>query len=180
MAKFRFDVGAEFDTLTADEMAKVLEDQDARVRASLRGIKPGMNLPPLQGYPVAGVLNIGGDVVASIASGPLAGQPAWSGRIVGPTQGNEWSIRRLAVSGLTTGATPDVVNLILYGHDRDAQWQFNGNNFAYTFGRGELPLRAGEGLQLVSVGTFAATGLIRLTGSVDQAPAEKFAEVASL
>ena len=173
MAKFRFDVGAEFDSLTADEMAGLLEKQDERQRSLLRGVKAGMNVPPLQGFPVGGVLNIGGDVVANQASG----QPAWSGRIVGPSQGNEWQIRRLAVSGLTTGATPDIVNLILYGHDRDPQWQFNGNNFAYTFGRGEMILRAGEGLQLVSVGTFAATGLIRLTGSLDQAPAEKFAEL---
>lgn len=173
MARFRFDVGAEFDSLTADEMSGLLDRQDEKQRANLRGIKPGMNVPPLQGFPVGGVLNIGGDTIANQASG----QPAWSGRIIGPTQGNEWSIRRLAVSGLTTGATPDVVNLILYGHDRDPQWQFNGNNFAYTFGRGEMILRAGEGLQLVSVGTFAATGLIRLTGSLDQAPAEKFAEL---
>ena len=177
MAKFRFDVGAEFDSLTADEMAGLLEKQNERQRTLLRGVKAGMNVPPLQGYPVAGVLNIGGDVVATIASGPLIGQSAWSGHIVGPTQGNDWQIRRLAVSGLTTGGTPDIVNLILYGHDRDPQWQFNGNNFAYTFGRGEMILRAGEGLQLVSVGTFAATGLIRLTGSLDQAPAEKFAEL---
>lgn len=177
MARFKFDVGAEFDTLTKDELDGALRDRDARQRSALRGIKPGMNLPPLQGFPVAGVLDIGGDANTSQVAGSFAGQPAWSGHIVGPAQGNAWSIRRLAVSGLTTGATPDIVNLILYGHDRDAQWQFNGNNFAYTFGRGELPVRAGEGLRLVSVGAFAATGLIRLTGSLDQAPAEMFAEL---
>ena len=177
MAKFRFDVGAEFDTMTADEMTRILEKRDAAQRQQLAGVQVGKALPPLQGFAVSGVLNIGGDIISTIIA---SGQPAWSGRIVGPSQGNEWQIRRMSVSGLTTGSTPDIVNIIFYGHDRDPVWQLNGNQFSSTFGRGEMLLRAGEGIQVVSLGTFAATGLIRLTGSVDQAPAEKFAELATL
>ena len=34
-------------------------------------------------------------------------------------------------------------------------WQFNGNNFGYTFGRVEMTLSPGDTLKFASVGTFA-------------------------
>jgi hypothetical protein len=84
------------DTLTKDDLDGAFADNRRLIQEALRGIKY-MRLPPLQGFAVGGVLDIGGDTIATLASG----QPAWSGHIIGPTQGNAWQVKRLAVSGLT-------------------------------------------------------------------------------
>ena len=70
-----------------------------------------------------------------------------SGIVLGPRQGYAWAVRRLVVDGLTSGSTPDVVNLYKHGFPSSdlaptipPAWQFNGNNFGYTFGKGELTL----------------------------------------
>lgn len=96
------------------------------------------------------------------------------GQILGPESGYAWSLRRLIVTGLTTGATPDVVNL--YRNDHFAGqplWQFNGNNFGYTFGRLELVIMGGETLALQNVGNLAATGTVTLSGELIEVPAEQ-------
>jgi hypothetical protein len=277
------------DTLTKEDLDGAFADNRRLIQDALRGIKY-IRLPPLQGFAVGGVLDIGGDTIANLASG----QPAWSGHIIGPTQGNAWQVKRLAVSGLTaasaagaattstaTGAiaagagaaalgngvsatgftvtfsaapstvgtlvlsnvtggpytynvttTPanpysvtfpgpitatnagvaptltaaglgtgagtielygtaagaaavagDVVSLIKYGADRDPAWYFSGQGGPYgpeaAYPDGALILHGGEGLRLLSVGVFAATGLIRLTGEITQIPEEKLAEVIS-
>jgi len=51
-------------------------------------------------------------------------------------------------------------------------WQFNGNNFGYTFGKLELLVMGGETLSLQSVGTFASTSLITLSGELTEVPSE--------
>lgn len=177
MAKAKFEIGAEFDILNKGELDKSLTAAVAGARAivreELRG-KKYRRLPQLAGVASGGVLNIGGD-----AGGGPGG--TWNGNPVGPGQGYAWEIKLLSVTGLTSGgATPDIVNLYILGAGSAlAWWQFNGNNFAYTFGAGDLVLLPGERLQLQSVGTFAATGMVTLAGSVWQYPAEMFGKVAA-
>ncbi len=89
-------------------------------------------------------------------------------------------MRRMAVRGLTTGATPDVVNMFRSMADASAyvpagglsagDWQFNGNNFAYTFSFGEMVFFEGETPVLVSQGAFAATGQITLRADFVEVP----------
>lgn len=91
-----------------------------------------------------------------------------------PREGFAWMVRRITVWGLTAGPTPDVANLYrnvnaLY----PPVWQFNGNNFAYTFGKAELVLLPGEWLSLVSSGTIAAAGQVTISGDVEEITAEK-------
>ena len=122
-----------------------------------RGVK-WMRLPLMQGTPSGSALSIG----------------EGAGQECGPEEGYFWALRRLVVAGLTSGATPDVVNLYRGTSSQQGGllWQFNGNNFGYTFGRTELTLMPGDRLALVSVGTFAATGQITLSGELNSVPAE--------
>ena len=167
MASFTIQGGAKIEIPQRDEiktdMAAALAE--AQQRDAARGWK-WMRLPAiLTGTPASSALNIG------IATGI----------VLGPDQGYAWSLRRLVVLGLTTGATPDVVNLQLHGGTAVNQpplWQFNGNNFGYTFGRLEMVLRPGDRLNLVSVGTITSTSRIVLGGELEEAPAEMLYKLA--
>lgn len=134
------------------------EDADARERRLARAFK-WMRLPVYTATP---------------ASSAVAIDSASNGGIeLGPESGYAWCLRRIVIDGMTTGATPDVINM--YRNAITGQpplWQFNGNNFAYTFGRLEMTLAGGDTLKFASVGTFAATGLIRVTGELVEVPAE--------
>jgi hypothetical protein len=158
MARVRFDVGMDADILSPEENRRHLAEQfGAWERAALSGIKL-MGLPSLQGSAVGGVLSLGN-------AAPRCG----------PDSSYIWSISRLVVTGLTAGATPDVVNFYL--NDTRAGtgpifWQLNGNQFGETFGRGQMPVFGGEILLCQSVGTFAATGVITVSGTAWQVPAE--------
>jgi hypothetical protein len=92
---------------------------------------------------------------------------------IGPREGFIWSFRRLSVDGLTASATPDVANLYRNNTTGIRVWQFNGNNFAYTFGKGEMLLLPGETISLVNSGTIAATGNITLSGDYFEVAAEQ-------
>jgi hypothetical protein len=139
------------------ELQKQMEIQNQLIIQQLRGIK-WMRLPlTLQGTASGGALNLG----------------EASGQVLGPKPGYLWSLNRLVVDGLTTGATPDVVNL--YRSSSTGQpplWQFNGNTFGYTFSDLNVTLMGGDTLNLISVGSFAATGTIRLSGELLEVPAE--------
>ena len=142
----------------AEIRADVRDVWDEQQRVAARGFK-WMRLPEYLTGKVAS---------SAITLGVGTGQTP-----LGPEQGYAWSVKRLVVGGLTTGATPDVVNLYL--NDRFAGnplWQFNGNNFGYTFGRLELVLGPGDTLSLKSVGTFASTSVITLSGELVEVPAE--------
>ena len=80
-------------------------------------------------------------------------------------------------SGLTAGATPDVLNVYRRGGTTQPVWQVNGNTFAYTFPRLSFVLLASESLVLVSVGTFTATGTITATADLIEVPAQMLAKL---
>jgi hypothetical protein len=169
----RLELGAELDLLSPGELDKSLDRVAGNIKRhmdSSAGVKY-RRIPQLSGTAATGVLNIGGDAGAGVT---------WNGQPVGPGQGYAWILGLVTVAGLTAGAVPDIVNLFINGAGSNIPWwQFNGNNFAYTFGDGELVLYPGETLSLQSVGAFAATGRITLTGSVrSQVPAEKLGRAA--
>ena len=149
----------------AENRQDIAEVMQRAERERARGTK-WMRLPEtLSGVPKSSAITLGVNT----------GQPA-----LGPDQGYAWSLRRLVVSGLTASAsTPDIVNL--YRSDRftgPPLWQFNGNNFGYTFGRLELVLMPGDSLSLQNVGTIAATGTITLSGELVEVPAEMLYKLA--
>jgi len=147
-------IAASTDRLTAQLLAQ--EEQ----RAKLRGRKPGFRMPLVTGRATGGVLALG-----QLGQNPLQG----------PDQGYAWSVRAIIIEGLTTGATPDVVNIVR--SDGRLFWQLNGNSPGQTWGRGERILYPGEFLTYASVGTFAATGTIICSGECDQVPAELYGEL---
>src|SRR5271166_6915155 len=102
-----------------------------------RGIK-WMRLPLMQGTVTA----------SGIAIGESNGQE------VGPEEGFAWRIGRLVLAGLTTGT--DLVNLFRSStlQQGGLLWQFNGVNFGYTFGEGQMTLLPGDRLQLASTGSI--------------------------
>lgn len=165
MSKVKLQAGVELDLLNKGELQDALQKQaDADLVARLRGVKH-MRLPEtLTGTAASSKLSIDGNQSVP----PL-----------GPRQGYVWSIRRLVISGLTTGATPDVVNVYKGAPGAGVPlWQFNGNNFGYTFGRLELTLYGGETLSFQSVGTFNATGQIAIGGELLEVPAELIGKLA--
>ncbi|HEY2089896.1 MAG TPA: hypothetical protein VGH54_28230 [Mycobacterium sp.] len=169
MARVKLELGAELDMLTKPELDESLTEAAKLVREQVRGVKY-RRLPQLAGIASGGVLDIGGDA--------NAGGTSWNGQPVGPDQGWAWEIRLLGVAGLTTGATPDIVNIYIRGAGSALPWwQLNGNNFSYTFGKGALVLLPGETLRMASTGTFAATGTVTLFGSATQLPAEQLGKL---
>jgi hypothetical protein len=114
-----------------------------------------MRMPGLQGTPANSALSMG-----------------QGAQQVGPRDGFAWSIQRLVVQGLTTGATPDIVNFYFNNPEGVPVWQLNGNSFGTSFGKLQLTMYAGDNLVVTSVGTFAATGTITVQGEVLEVPAE--------
>lgn len=155
MAEQTVRAGGVLDFLTRHELRDELTRHQAAIseREQLRAIKPIRFLIQATG---ANPFALGG------ASGEMA---------VGPESGFVWSVRHLVIEGMTTGTTPDVVNIKRSGSDRII-WQLNGNVFCQTWGRGEILLNAGENLRFESVGTFAATGAIVCHGMAECVPGE--------
>lgn len=156
----RFEMGAEFDTLTQTEIDRTLHERLAEqtqeiMREQARGLK---------------YMRIA-EQAATIANSAFTLDG--STKAVGPRDGFVWSIRRLVVFGLTAGATPDVANLYRNRSNGAPVWQFNGNNFGYTFGKTELLLLPGEFLVLTNSGTIAAAGQITLSGDLIECAAEE-------
>jgi len=144
------------DFLTARELREELGHHFTGLVQTFYRADKYMRVPLVIGQAAAGSLNI----VSS----------------VGPYQGYSWDISMLGIAGLTGGATPDVVQLFFNGGPAVPWWQFNGAapNFIQRFSRGQLVMYGGETIQLVSVGTFAATGPITLYGQIrTEMPTEK-------
>jgi hypothetical protein len=154
--------GVELDIPDKQEIRGIVS-QEMRQFYQLRGVK-WMRLPQLSGVPSGSALQIG------------------AAQQIGPDQGYAWCLRRLVVTGLTSGATPDIVNLFFNdpGTVQPIIWQFNGNNFGYTFGKLEITMRSGDTLYLKNQGTLAATGTIFLAGELVEMPAERLGELALL
>jgi hypothetical protein len=138
-----------------EDVARVMDEREL---VQARGVK-WMRLPIITGTGANSALKL--DETTGIPN-------------VGPESGYAWSIRRVVVDGMTSGTTPDVLNMFRNstGVSSAPLWQFNGNNFAYTFGRLELVLGGGDTLKFASVGTFASTSQIRVTGELVEVPAE--------
>lgn len=156
----KFEMGAEFDTLTQSEVNRTLHERLAEqtqdiMREQARGLKY-MRIP---------------ETPTTVANSAFTLNGSTQG--LGPRSGFVWAIRRLVIWGLTAGATPDVANLYRNRTTGAPVWQFNGNNFGYTFGKLELLLLEGEHLDLVSSGTIAATGQITLSGDLVECAAEE-------
>ena len=133
------------------------EEADARERRLAQAFK-WMRLPEIYGTPANSALSI-----TSAAN---------NGVQLGPQQGYAWCLTRIVIDGMTSGTTPDIVNMYRNGTSTAPLWQFNGNNFGYDFGKLRVTLMGGDELNFASVGTFAATGRIRVSGELLEVPAE--------
>ena len=151
MAEVELRVGAKLNLLNQSELDESLA-RYMEAPSSLRAVD-GIRLPLLTKVG-ANPFTMGGD------TGTL---------IQGPDQGYVWSLRHLVIEGMATGATPDVMNVLSRNR---IIWQLNGNQFAQTFGRGEIILRSGETLAYASVGTFVSTAAIVAHGLAEQVPQE--------
>ena len=153
MSRYKIQGGAEFEVPSAREIAA---EVSAGEREKARGYK-SMRLPQISGKAASSAITLG----AGIAQ-------------VGPESGYMWSVRRIVINGMTAGSVPDVINMYVNDTGGQPLWQFNGNNFGYTFGRREIVINPGEILLFASSGTFAATGTITVSGQVDNVIAEMF------
>jgi hypothetical protein len=189
VARWKFGIGEFFETLTRnelhDELTAYRKAADIAQREQARGIKYMRLNPPVTGQAVASKLTMGGDfITGTAASGgsSVGGQPG--APTLQPRPGYCWLVRRAAVQGLTNGTTPDIVNLFRRQSDANAwlngpssisggDWQFTGNNYAYTFSYGQLAFLEGETPIIVSQGTFAATGPVTFRMDFEELPQEE-------
>lgn len=186
MARWKFGIGEIFETLTKgelDDSLRAYRDQaraDARERA--RGYKYARLNPPVTGQAASSKLAMGGDFItgpAASGGSSVGGQPGVP--TPQPRPGYCWAVRRAAVQGLTNGTTPDIVNLFRRQADAASwlagpssvsggDWQFTGNNFAYTFAFGQLVFWEAETPIVVSQGTFAAAGQVTFRMDYEEVP----------
>lgn len=155
MAKFKIAAGADIELLTQAELEQSLAANRVPYQAMTL-----MRLQVINGSAAAGALNLGGDA-----------NPAHT-----PDTGYVWSLRHLVIAGLTRGATPDIVQIF---RAQLPIWELNGNQYAQTWGRGEIMINQGETLAYRSVGTFGAAGQITIHGAAWQVPAQFAAELVS-
>lgn len=159
--KTTFDIGAPFETLTQGELRDELTRvEQERIRQYARGIKY-MRFGPVAVTIASNAFSIDGTSLPDM----------------GPRDGFIWSIRRILVTGLATGATPDVVNLYRNKPSGIPVWQLNGNTFGTTFGKTELLLLGGETLSIANSGSITATGQVTLSGDALEVPAEEIVKL---
>lgn len=166
MPKVALHAGAEIDILSPGELREELaRDFTLREVARLRGIKH-LEIPQFL---------IGKASGSAISLGVDKGNPA-----VGPLSGFIWSIQALVVTGLQSGATPDIVNIYKNTTTTGGPifWSFDGNHFGATFGRLQRTMKGGDTLTLVNSGTFNSTSQIILSGEVLEIPAELVGKLA--
>ena len=152
-------IGERLDALNGQ--AKALADYaaaDAEERVRLRGLKP-LRLPLVQATG-ANPFAMGGDTLTASGQGPVS-----------PDLGFVWSLKDLTITGLTSGATPDRIQILWAGR---VQWELNGNQYAQTWGSGQKIIHPGESISYRSVPgvTFQATGQIQAYGLVWNVPGE--------
>ena len=157
MAKNRFDLGATFETLTREELGSELKHAAQTSQQEFARSVKYLRFGPFSTTIASNAFKIDGTTLA-----------------IGPREGFVWTIRRMSIDGLGSGATPDVANVYRNNAGTGPRvWQFNGNNFAYTFGKTELLLLGGETISLVSSGSIAATGNIQWSADYLEVAAEE-------
>jgi hypothetical protein len=174
MPQIKLQLGETLDTINKHEMAEVLRKDrlEEAQRTAARGVKYARLNPPVTGQAAGGVLQMGGDFPNTGPGGTVVQPP-------GPRAGYAWAIRSCTVQGLTAGATPDVVNLYRRSGGRPI-WTFTGGPAVLTaappymanFSFGEKVFLEGETPVLVSVGAFAATGIITFDMDFVETPQE--------
>lgn len=107
-------------------------------------------------------------LIATLATGLTVGGDVGA-EAQAPDTGWVWHVRHLVIEGLVAGATPDVVNILRQGR---IVWQLNGNQFAQTWGRGEMRLNQGENLAYAAVGTLTSKTVI-IHGTAEEVAAEQ-------
>lgn len=122
-----------------------------------------------------------GPYAVTIANSAFSFDGSGAGQNVatGPREGFIWSIRRLLVTGLGTGATPDVINFYRNNPSGIPVWQLNGNSFGVTFGKCEMLLLPGETLSFANSGSVTATGQVTVSGDVVEVAAEEIFKLVS-
>ena len=161
MADIQAHLGLRFDSLqkSVDKMAQAHADAQASQMEWARSVK-AIRLPLVEATG-ANPFSMGGDT--------------GTGLLQAPEQGYIWSLRHLVIEGMATGATPDVINIRRGSATGQIIWQLNGNQFAQTWGRGEIIIFAGETLFYQSVGTFVSVATIKAYGMAEQVSGEKIA-----
>lgn len=155
----KIEPGSSIETLNKSELDEALSNQaNIFLHEAAIGVKY-LQITLLSGTPNgSGVLNVDGSSSFATQSGPRGGFI--------------WTSTRMSVSGLATGATPDIVNLYRGTPNIGVPvWQFNGNSFGYTFGKLQMALNPGQYYSLYGT-SLAATGLIALTADIIEVPAE--------
>lgn len=156
MGATKLELGSTITTLDRDELrAELAFSTQERERQLARGAKY-LRFPPLSGDVAFGALAIDG-----------------SAEGIGPREGFLWTIRRITVTGLIAGVTPDAVNLFRNSPTGIPVWQFNGNSPFQTFGKLELVLLGGETLSLANAGVMTATGTVTISGDYMEVSAEQ-------
>lgn len=122
-----------------------------------------------------------GPFPVTIAAGAFSfdGSGADQNLAAGPREGFVWTIRRLLVSGLGTGGTPDVINFYRNKASGIPFWQLNGNSFGQTFGKCEMLLLGGETLCFANSGSITATGQVTVSGDAIEVAAEEIWKLVS-
>jgi hypothetical protein len=184
--RWKFGIGEFFETLNKNELddslGTAVKSVIAAQREAARGVKYMRLTPPVTGQAVSTKLTMGGDFVTGTAvsgGSSTGGQPGAPSPQ--PRAGYCWAVRRAAVQGLTNGTTPDIVNLFRRQSDANAwlagpssvsggDWQFTGNNFAYTFSWGQLVFFEGETPIIVSQGSFQSTTIVTFRMDFEELP----------
>ena len=174
MPKVKLDVGATVDFLNKDELDTILQKYQEQAmlaeRQKLSGLKY-FRLPRLYATPASGTVVLGEQWSANGTA------QTYTDQIMGPNAGYVWSIRRLSVSGLGTGTSPDLLNIYRNGFHTDAVWQLSGNSFANTFGKTELLLMPGEKLIAASLGSLVSTTQVILSGDAVEVPQQLIGKI---
>ena len=164
MSKVKLDIGAVVDFVSPDELQQALAEHRQRADAAeqeyIKGLKY-IRLPRLYATPSSGTVVLGQ---------AWSGNSAYTDQVISPNSGYVWSVRRLLVTGLGTGQTPDVINFYRNDITGPVLWQLNGNSFGQTFGKTEMILLPGDKLVAQSVGSMTSTLMVTITGDAVACP----------
>lgn len=154
MAKIKMELGATLETVGSEELPGILRDAmiqaEERERAHARAIT-WLRLPVLAATPAASAVT-------------LRAQPPAT---YGPRDGFVWQVRRLIVSGIST---TDQIGCYFDENSRPPEWVFGATTFQATFSKFQLTVRDGQQLLFNSIGTYAGTAQVTVTGEVVEVP----------